>query len=303
VPPNTGGVFAVSRAIFDHPAFANEPFTEREAWLFLISAAAWRPTTIRVGSVMVDLKRGQCAYSVRFLAQRWNWSKSRVDRFPGRLKIGTMVGTAAGQGVTVITICNYDEYQKVGLPERDADRDTFRDSGGTAAGQIRNRETLEEDILSETSVSDASAKKSKRTSYPADFEAAWKAYPTDKLMSKKKAAAAWSRLGPDERRHTAEAIPEFVDYCRKHPTYRPVHMVRFITEARADGFLEAEMAATEEDWLKRLAHARKRGWWGISQWGPIPGQPGSKVPAHLLQPGDGTGWVDWKKSQTSESAQ
>ncbi len=294
-------VFAVSRAIFDHPAFAKEPFTEREAWLFLISEAAWRPTTIRVGSVQVDLKRGQCAHSIRFLADRWAWSKSRVDRFFGRLKIGTMIGTAAGQGVTVVTICNYDEYQKVGLPERDGNRDTERDSSGTAAGQIRNRETGKEDILSETGVSDAPAKKaSKRSAYPPDFEAAWLAYPTDRLMSKKKAATAWARIGADERANVAAAIPAFVAHCRATPDYRPVHMVRFITEGRAEGFLQTVKPVSEDDWQKRLTWARSKSIWATGEWGPAPGQPGCLAPEHLLKPNDGTGWTEWSRRPQSE---
>ncbi len=34
------GVFAVDRGIWDHPMFACEPFTEREAWQWLIAEAA-----------------------------------------------------------------------------------------------------------------------------------------------------------------------------------------------------------------------------------------------------------------------
>ena len=34
------GVFALDRGIFDHLAFADEAFTEREAWAWLIAEAA-----------------------------------------------------------------------------------------------------------------------------------------------------------------------------------------------------------------------------------------------------------------------
>lgn len=37
------GVLAVDRGVFEHPSFARVPFTEREAWLWLISEAAYRP--------------------------------------------------------------------------------------------------------------------------------------------------------------------------------------------------------------------------------------------------------------------
>ena len=49
----------------------------------------------------------------------------------------------------------------------------------------------------------------------------------------------------------------------------------------------------DEKWKTRLGHGRIRKVWA-SQWGPIPGQPGCRVPAHLLERGDGEGWQDWK---------
>lgn len=105
------GYFAVDRAIFDHPIFADEPFTEREAWQWMISEAAWRPTRIRVGRVVVNLDRGQLAHSLRFMADKWQWTVARVRRFLDRIKTDTMIATQTGTGVTVITICNYNKYQ------------------------------------------------------------------------------------------------------------------------------------------------------------------------------------------------
>ncbi|MER9206857.1 hypothetical protein [Mesorhizobium sp. M0771] len=64
----TSGVFAVSRDIFEHHFFAAEPFTEREAWVWLIREAAWKARRVRVKDGMVALKRGQLASSVRFMA-------------------------------------------------------------------------------------------------------------------------------------------------------------------------------------------------------------------------------------------
>jgi hypothetical protein len=136
------GVFAVSRAVFDHALFAPEPFTEREAWIWMIGEAAWRPCKARAGKALISLDRGQLAHSVRFMADKWQWSKSRVDRFLDRLKTEAMIGTDAGQGLTVITICKYDEYQKVSLPKKP---ESGTDSG-TTAGQQRDREESTESI-------------------------------------------------------------------------------------------------------------------------------------------------------------
>lgn len=110
------GVFAFDRGIWEHECFADEPFTEREAWAWLCSEASWKPRSRRIGRVEVSLERGQLAASLRFIADRWGWNKDRVDRFLDRLRNRDMITTVAATGITVITVCNYDVYQKVSLP-------------------------------------------------------------------------------------------------------------------------------------------------------------------------------------------
>jgi len=105
------GVYAVDRGIWDHPDFADEPFTEREAWHWLIGSCAWEPKRVRVGHAVVDLERGQCAFSLRFMAKRWQWSEPRVRRFLNRSKTDGRAIVDSTQGTTRITICNYDKYQ------------------------------------------------------------------------------------------------------------------------------------------------------------------------------------------------
>jgi hypothetical protein len=110
------GVFALDRGWFDHPIFHPEPFTEREAWAWLIAEAAWRPYRRRVGTALVDLDRGQVAASFRYMAERWQWHRARVERFVKRLKTETMIETSSETGILVITICNYSQYQRIALP-------------------------------------------------------------------------------------------------------------------------------------------------------------------------------------------
>jgi uncharacterized protein YdaU (DUF1376 family) len=43
---------------------------------------------------------------------------------------------------------------------------------------------------------------------------------------------------------------------------------------------------------KSLAFARKRRIWTRSEMGPMPNEPGCLIPQHLLELGDGEGWVD-----------
>jgi hypothetical protein len=115
------GVFAVDRGIFDHPVLDDgEPFTKREAWLWLLSEASWKAREKPGPGHLIKLSRGQLTHSIRFMANAWQWDKARVERFLGRLKTETMVETHSETGQTVITICKYDDYQRVSLPTKTA---------------------------------------------------------------------------------------------------------------------------------------------------------------------------------------
>jgi hypothetical protein len=94
-----------------HPRATGEHACSAFAWIDLIGMAEWE-----------EPDRGTLNASVRFLAQRWNWSKSRTDRFlvqleqDGRIFRATMTGKSPGR----ITIANYEQYQH----ERDSQRDS-----------------------------------------------------------------------------------------------------------------------------------------------------------------------------------
>lgn len=116
------GVFQVSRSVWDHPIFKREKFTEREAWLWLLSEAAWCDKRVRVGRCVVELKRGQIAHARSYLAAKWQWNESAVRRFLERLENDAMIDRLATSETTILTICNYDDYQ-FGWPARDRQTD------------------------------------------------------------------------------------------------------------------------------------------------------------------------------------
>lgn len=140
------GYVAMSRDWQDHDIFEGEEFSRRDAWAWLIAHAAWKAGKTRIKGSGVILARGELTFSVRFLAKKWRWSKSKVDRFLHllraegmilvRSKIGTTAGHPAGQGQSILTICNYERYQSAAEPERDTDEQGI----GTTAGQQRDKE-------------------------------------------------------------------------------------------------------------------------------------------------------------------
>ncbi|MCT8970874.1 hypothetical protein [Microbaculum marinisediminis] len=118
----SGGYIKITRAVFDHPSFAREAFTEREAWLWLIAEAAWRERAADINGEAVPLGRGELAHSERWLARRWRWSRSRVQRFRDRLERDGMIESVPGKVGTVVRIVNYDRYQSgppSGPPQRE----------------------------------------------------------------------------------------------------------------------------------------------------------------------------------------
>jgi uncharacterized protein YdaU (DUF1376 family) len=129
--------------------------------------------------------------------------------------------------------------------------DAQRTQSGRSPDAVRTQPQPQPHSSSNEEEKEDSCTKPKRAPYPPEFEAFWRDYPTDPLMSKKKAFEAWKRL-PDEDRDAARAaIPAFREHCRKHPDYRPVHAERFISQRRFDGFNGARASPIDPD-LARL---------------------------------------------------
>lgn len=109
----SAGTFNVARSVWDHPAFRASEFSEREAFIWLISEAAWKPRRHRAGGRIVDIERGQLCHSVRFMASAWGWTPARVFRFLTKMREENMIEkrNSSETAPTIITLCNYDKYQ------------------------------------------------------------------------------------------------------------------------------------------------------------------------------------------------
>ena len=139
----------------------------------------------------------------------------------------------------------------------------------------------------------ATTKPRKRAAYPAEFAALWAAYPTDPNMSKSKALEAWKRLDDDDRRACHGVVPAFLDYCRENPRYRPVHLVRFITDRRFDGFAQATATSStgpasvvasvsDHEWRARVEFYRDTVQWPYGNESPAPDERGCIIPPEIL---------------------
>ena len=143
-----GGYVKIARGIFRHNMFKDEPFTEREAWIWLICGASYKDDTIRIPNtnIITKIKRGEYMASYRFLATKFKWPISRVKRVIERFKSGLMLNTRVEQGITFITIENYDEYQFFVQQRNSVEYTTTPKSGTNISKEVNKRSIYESDF-------------------------------------------------------------------------------------------------------------------------------------------------------------
>lgn len=138
------------------------PASRLHAWLDICQTATHQDIRHRD----TDLKRGEVVLSVRHLAERWRWSKSRVSRFIRELEARTAIETVSGTPYgTVYLVVNYDTYAGSVDAVRDSERDTKRDTSGTPAGQEqeqKNKRTTKKPLPEVVEVFDYWASERKR---------------------------------------------------------------------------------------------------------------------------------------------
>lgn len=123
------GFLRLSRRFFSNEMWKEaREFSECEAWLDLIQSARFDATdeaySELIGGREISYSRGQYPASISFLMKRWKWSEKKVRYFLAKLKKKGMITTCNRQGMTVITLCNYDEYNPIKGEVRGKDKDT-----------------------------------------------------------------------------------------------------------------------------------------------------------------------------------
>lgn len=91
--------------------FRNEIYSRRDAFVWLIEHAAYRPERVHAPTGEVVLERGELCHSLRFMAKAWRWEESKVRRFISSLQAAKIIDASNAAGQKRITICNYDKYQ------------------------------------------------------------------------------------------------------------------------------------------------------------------------------------------------
>jgi hypothetical protein len=106
------GWIRLYRKVMDNEFYFSEKFTRSSAWIDLLLLANHKPATIFIRGIEVKVMEGQLCYSELTLGKRWKWNRKTVDRFLLMLKNRQMVDIKKSRVTTVISIANWNYYQK-----------------------------------------------------------------------------------------------------------------------------------------------------------------------------------------------
>ena len=141
------GWIKINRAITRHWIWSNSEYLQW--WLDLLFLAQWEDKKVMHDTHLFTLKRGQMIASISFLSHRWKRSRKVIIRYLNMLEQEQMImRTTRDRQTAILTICNYEYYQKVG--------DTIGDTIGDT--NKRNKEYKEEVFKEEIYKEESSGK-------------------------------------------------------------------------------------------------------------------------------------------------
>lgn len=109
------GYVFVHRSIRDNWVWdSREPFDKRSAWIDLILTANHHDRTIDFNGQMMTIKRGELLTSTHVLADRWQWSRTKISKFLSQLESERMISIKKTTHYTLIKLEKYDFYQYSG---------------------------------------------------------------------------------------------------------------------------------------------------------------------------------------------
>jgi hypothetical protein len=137
------GWILLHRKIREHWLYkVRRVFSKFEAWIDLLLLSNHDEEKVAIGNRVILIPRGALLTSVKKLAARWRWSRHKVDDFLNALKQDTMLDTKKDTYFTVISVLNYDLYQKP-QHQKGLKKDIKKDINGTQTNKEKE-ETKEE---------------------------------------------------------------------------------------------------------------------------------------------------------------
>lgn len=104
------GWIKLYRKLQDNPLWKSEPFTRGQAWVDLLLIANHKEGVVWKRGNCIKIARGQVGWSMKGLADRWQWSRTKVNTFLEWLETEQQIVQQKTKLSTLITIIKFDEY-------------------------------------------------------------------------------------------------------------------------------------------------------------------------------------------------
>lgn len=142
-------------------------FSEGQAWIDILYSANFKEQKQMDRYKKLEvIKRGSFVTSLSILSSKWRWGRRRVQSFLQLLEQDGMITVRSDSRGTLITVCNYDKYQKKSASVQ-YHKKTANGTGDSTGDSTRDR-TGDVQLLSNSSNSNQREKKENK---PASFSA------------------------------------------------------------------------------------------------------------------------------------
>ena len=132
---SNGDWFKYYRSSTESEFYFVQSFTKWQAWVDLLTLAAFAPRTVFIRGIEFHLQAGDLIESQKALAKRWKWSDNTARKFLNLLSTRGQISIKVRYRISVISIVNWQEYQG-----------TDNEGAPQTALPIRKNKNVKEDI-------------------------------------------------------------------------------------------------------------------------------------------------------------
>lgn len=111
------GWIKLYRQIEEHRIWYDKPFSKGQAWIDILLMVNHKDKTILIGNTPCTVPAGSRITSIHKLAEKWGWSRTKVDNFLKLLEAEKMLIRKSDKKKTLLTVVNWATYQN-GEPKK-----------------------------------------------------------------------------------------------------------------------------------------------------------------------------------------
>ena len=105
------GWVAIHRQLNNNWLWKDKPFSKGQAWIDILLRVNHEKAKVLIGNQIVDIKQGQTVWSVKGMADKWGWSRKKVDSFLTLLGNDQMLTKESTTKYTLLTVEEWALYQ------------------------------------------------------------------------------------------------------------------------------------------------------------------------------------------------